>query len=186
MKVLAIDPGAERLGWACLEYTEERLVYYTSGILAHHKSIPDQEYKLELISGLLDPVTALLEDHEPDLVINEIVPSVGSGNFAVSGQGYLANTAIVVANTLTFIAGIPVQQIAARSVQTKIAKKPEKKTKGITKVQVRNGVVEYFPFLKDRAKDMAADETDAIAIGLAGLAVHYPGLLNGNIIGTEA
>lgn len=189
MKILSFDPGAKRLGWAVVSATPQGdLYYHGSGLLGLTKEegIKDQEYKLLLIESLIEPVLDILEEYMPDQVSCEIVPSVGSGNFSVAGQSYMANTAIVVAKCLAYQVGIPVKQIAARTMQTTIAKRPDKPTKKITKVQVRNGVTEFFPSLKDRAKDMSFDETDAIAVGLASLGVHYPGLLDVRQTGKEA
>lgn len=175
------------MGWAVLLSHDSGIDYVDSGILGLNKGdIKDQEYKLLLIKTLIDPMIDLMEKHDPDHVVNEIVPSVGSGNFAVAGQGYLANTAIVVANVVAAISMIPFSQIAARTVQTKVARRPDKPTKKISKVQVRNGVIDRLPELKDRAKDMVADETDAIAIGLAWLDIHHAGSFNGRKTGKEA
>jgi Holliday junction resolvasome RuvABC endonuclease subunit len=177
MRVLAFDPGAERCGYCCLETGP---VYVGSGInglkresirtsptknkLAVTKSEPYQGYRLKLIDFWTKRGVQLLDEFKPDEVVSETVPAVGGGNFIVAAQGALASTAITVIQCLCFQKGIPVKQIGATTVKTKIGGK-----KDATKVKVRDGVLSLMPEQAHRAKEWTKvfDESDAYAIALA-------------------
>ena len=166
MKVLAIDPGAERLGWAVLQSGPK---YIDSGLLTYKRiDIPFQHYRCELENYMWDGFTALIRTYHPDLIVNEILPAVGGGNF-VGTQSYLVNVVVSILHAVCISKVLPYQQVAARSVQSKIATKG--KAKKISKVRVRNGVVAIFPELKPRIPDWIKvfDECDAIAVGLYSL-----------------
>jgi Holliday junction resolvasome RuvABC endonuclease subunit len=72
-------------------------------------------------------------------------------------------------HTVAYDKGYRVEQIGATTVQAKIAIRG--KGKKITKPQVRNGVINLLPTLKDKAAEWIKefDEPDAIAIALAHL-----------------
>lgn len=168
-RVLALDPGAIRMGWAVLEIGPE---YIDSGILGLSRirdgeKIAFQVYKLQLEEYWAHMANVLFNKYRPSGLINEILPAQGSFT-AQSTDSELAKVALTSIHTVAFQRGIEIQQIAANSV-----KKAMTGNGKATKVQVRNGVVELLPTLKPRVKDWTKadkmDEPDAIGVGLAGL-----------------
>lgn len=150
------------MGWALLE---QGPFYLDSGIWRFPRKNQDfQMYRLELEAQVTETVTAFLFETPVLQIVNEIVPSVGGGNFAVAGQSYLVNAATACIHSVAKTYNIPVEQIAANTVKVQIAGKAK-----ATKVGVRNGVFEIFPELKSRKSDWVKefDEPDAIAIGVA-------------------
>lgn len=172
MSLLAVDGGAERLGWAILDREGSKPVYLDSGLV----SFPQdefagsfQEYRLALIDFYVDHLTrpgSVFDDSYLPVtkVVTEVLPAVGFGNGV---QAYLVNVALTTVQALATLAGIPVTQISARTTQSQIA--IGKKGKKITKVQVRNGVLAQLPELSHRKSEWTKvfDEVDAIATGLA-------------------
>lgn len=168
VRVLAFDPGAERLGWAVIEKRGDSPAYIDSGILRTPRRGKFQPYRLELEEITASRTNVLLDNHIPDYIASEIVPAVGGGNFVAATQSYLASVAIASVHTIAYDKGYRVEQIGATTVQAKIAIRG--KGKKITKPQVRNGVVNLLPILKDRTEWVEEfDEPDAIAVALASL-----------------
>jgi len=173
-KLLSLDPGAERMGWAVLEDDGEEPWWVDSGIWAFPRGDMDfQPYKLKLISFITGRVTTTLSWHSDiDSLVSEIVPAVGGGNFVVATQSYLANSAACTAQTIAIQHRIPTYQIGATTIKKNIGGK-----KDATKVRVRNGVYEFFPFLKESRGELwkkIHDESDAIAAGLTHLGYSVP------------
>lgn len=161
MRVLAFDPGAERLGWASLLREGGVNHHHLSGILALPRKDSDlsfQEYRLQLTYELTQSLAALFDLCAPTEVANEILPPAGFRN---PTQSYLANVALTVVHVLAAQRCLPVWQYGANTIQTYIVPKGKKKTK----VQVRNAVLELFPELQDRKRGWMKvfDEPDAIA-----------------------
>jgi Holliday junction resolvasome RuvABC endonuclease subunit len=177
MALLSVDGGAERLGWAILDNEKGKPVYYDSGLVAFPAYKPFQKYRLDLIDYYVDALTRPGSVFDQTFVpitqvVNEMVPAVGSFG---GTQMYLVNVAMAVVQTIARLAGIPVAQIGATTVQSKIAIGPKRKK--VSKVQVRNGVFQLLPELEYRKSDWTKvfDEPDAIAVGLA-----YLGFKNGS------
>jgi Holliday junction resolvasome RuvABC endonuclease subunit len=176
MKVLAFDPGAVRMGWAVLEKHENKGVIGTpilhaSGISGVRRGdLEYQHYRLQLIEFWLERTENLLQ-YKPDLVVNEIIPAVGGGNFVVATQSQLAATAITTVQSVTLGKSIPVIQIGATTVKKRIGGNGK-----ATKVQVRNGAMALTntQSLKKYWTSIM-DEPDAIAIGLAAMGYSYEG-----------
>lgn len=173
MRVLGIDGGAERLGWAIVEDGSNGPVYLGSGLvkMPRDKGV-FQEYRLEFIEAYVRALTkpgSILDQSllEVDEVVNETVPAVGSFR---GTQMYLVNVGITVIQTLAIERGIKVSQIGATTVQSMIVGKRAKGVK-VTKPQVRNGVISLLPELAPRKRDWVKhfDEPDAIAVALAHL-----------------
>jgi Holliday junction resolvasome RuvABC endonuclease subunit len=165
--VLAIDPGAERCGYAIFDTGSDELLI-RSGILDTPRNKEDfQPYRMALEERTLVYFDLMFDKYAPDLAVNEIIPAVGGGNFSVTTQSYLTNCVVSTFHNVAFMHGAQTKQVAARSVQAAIAVRG--KSKKISKVQVRNGVIERLPQLRPRIKELVADETDAIAIGLYSL-----------------
>jgi Holliday junction resolvasome RuvABC endonuclease subunit len=176
-KVLAFDPGAERMGWALIEGTlgDRKLKprWWDSGIIELHRGSADfQEYKLKLIRHVHNRVNDLIAWLEPDEVSSEIVPAVGGGNFIAATQSHLAHTAATVTQAVAISHDLQIFQIGATTVKKNIGGNGK-----ATKVKVRNGVYHFFPFLKESRGEFwkkVFDESDAIAIGLAHLGYSIP------------
>lgn len=168
MRLLAVDPGAERCGWALLEPGPTLL---RSGVLRCHREADEafQPYRLRLeqkAGRFFDRILVV----KCDISMNEIIPAVGGGNFAVATQSYLANCVVSVLHDCAFRRGVEVRQIAARTVQSKIGIKG--RTGKVSKAGMRNGVLQHFPHLSMHVKDSDDwpwDRWDAIGIGLAAL-----------------
>jgi hypothetical protein len=161
MRVLAFDSGAERAGIAVLETGP---LYVFSEVAMFSRGKTDfQKYRLGLAEYWVLKTNELLWDYRPDIVVTETVPSTGANNMS---QLYLANVMASTVHAICFERGFTVKQVSARSVQSKIAIRG--KSKNITKVQVRNGVIDRLPELEPRKKDWIKiyEEPDAIAIGL--------------------
>src|SRR3954470_4313696 len=99
-KVLAIDPGAKRLGWAVLEETDKNKppIYHGSGYFGVERGgndgkenkEPYQKYRLRLVDFWIKQAPIMFNRYKPDVVVAEIVPPVGGGNFVVATQSQLA------------------------------------------------------------------------------------------------
>lgn len=173
MRVLGIDPGSVRLGWAVVERSEDNPdpIYIDSGVISTPRNGMDfQIYRLLVIQRIFDRIGAILHVYRPEEVVNETVPAVGGGNFVAATLSYLANTSATVVQTLGYQYDKRVSQISARTVQSHIAI-TKRKTKHVTKQQVRNGVLALLPELEPRKSDWLDifEEPDAIAITLSKL-----------------
>ena len=167
--ILAIDPGAERCGFALID--GGRLV--TSGLLGtaswegsvprKQQDISYQGYRLVLEELTLVYFDMLFNKYKPTMALNEILPPLGMHN---ATQAYLANCVLTTFHNCAFIHDVPIRQVAANTWQPKIAIRG--KSKKITKVQIRNGILNLFPELRPHIAAMKPDETDAIGIGVYG------------------
>lgn len=166
--VLAIDPGATRAGWAVLGVPGDdgKATYVNSGVVQHPR-LPKQafqSYRMELTEHWIEEAFDLMEEYKPSVLISETVPSRGP---EIMDQLYLVNVQITVLHTIALSYGVKVEQVSARTVQSKMALR--KKDVKVTKPQVRNGVLSYFPELESRLKTKGKqvfEESDALAIGL--------------------
>lgn len=174
MIVLSFDPGAERMGYAVLEQGKnkdiKRLGYGQLGVQRQRNKQNKQEayheYRMKVIDFWLEEAPILINSFKPDIIVNEIVPVVGGGNFVVATQSQLASTAITVVQTVAKQIGVPIEQIGATTVKAKIGG-----GKKATKVAVRNGVFKIMPELEVHKKEWTKvfDISDAFAIGLTHL-----------------
>jgi len=162
MRVLSIDSGAKRAGWAILETGPK---YLRSGVIHFPRgdNVGFQAYRLDLARFWVQETQELLDWWRPDHVVTETVPSRG---FNIPEQGYLANVQATTLHAIAIQRDIPVSQVMARTVQSEIAVRG--RSKKITKQQVRNGVISLLPELKSRVSDWVKvfEEPDALAIGL--------------------
>lgn len=169
MKLLAFDPGAKRCGFALVEDSNDGPIWNGSGILGLDRSSDEkfQEYRLRLIKYWTIEAAKLFKAYRPDAMVNEIIPAVGGGNFIVATQSHLAAAAITVITAVAYQNKIPVSQIGATTVKKNIGGSNK-----ATKIQVRNGVYNLMPDLKNKRKDKwkkVYDESDACAIALTKL-----------------
>lgn len=173
---MSFDPGAERCGWGVLDREEDTLTYVASGIITTPRDKEAfQKYRLRLIANLQVAVRHLITTYNPTHVANEIVPPVTTapgksigGTFASNGvQAQLAGTAVTTLQAVAIGQGLPVVQISAATVKTTVGG-----SKTASKVQVRNGVYERFPAIKDENWSewvKVHDESDACAVGIVAL-----------------
>lgn len=174
-RILSVDPGAERLGWAVIDTPYDELMpeVRASGILGLHREDGEkyQVYKLRLIDYWAIHAPKLLSKHRPTLLVSETQPAVGGGNYIAATQAELAKTAITILQAWAYHSGLTVVQIAGSTVKKAIGGKQD-----ASKAKVRNGVIPHVsPELGLRLKKQSVgkpavwDESDAIAIGLAHL-----------------
>ena len=174
-RLLSFDPGAERCGWAALEREISEkgknkppsylgLGYFGLERRVNGSSTKYQKYRLQLLDFWIEKTPELLDRYRPDIVVAEIVPVVGGGNFVVATQSQLAATAITAIQIIAKQHKIPVEQIGATTTKKRIGGKNK-----ATKVAVRNGVFEIMPELVDFKKEWTKmfDVSDAVATGLA-------------------
>lgn len=160
MRLMAIDPGAKRMGWAVINKEKGETHLVDSGIIGIDRKSNEsyQKYKLKVIEYYNVKAKELLAWHRPDVLIAEIVPIQGFHNAA---QSLLAATAATVFMSVAVNFNIEIKQVAAISVKKKITG-----NRSATKVAIRNKVIELYPKLNARKAEFKTifDETDAIAI----------------------
>jgi Holliday junction resolvasome RuvABC endonuclease subunit len=167
MRVLGIDPGAERLGWAIIEAGDEpkEVDVGISGLEREDNGSkePYHEYRLRLLGYWIEEAPRLFDEYRPDELVNEIVPVVGGGNFVAATQSQLATAALTVIQIEALSRGIPIHQVGATTVKKNIGGSGK-----ASKVKVRNGVYSLLPstlrFKKEWVK--VHDSSDACAIAL--------------------
>lgn len=180
--ILALDPGAERMGWCVLARDGKRFKSSIRCVASGYFGVarePNnsntktdfQPYRLSLLDFWIKTTPELIERYEPNEVVSEIIPAVGGGNFVVATQSHLALCAI---NTVQVVAkqyGLPVHQVGATTVKKAVGGNGE-----ATKVQVRNGVLTLLPELEYRRKEWTKvfDVSDALAIGLTHMGYKNP------------
>lgn len=171
MRILAFDPGGERMGFGCLEQESEEIKYLGSGLLGLHQGNKKyQHYRLDLIDMWVKEADTLLRSYEPDVVVSEIVPPVG-GSAPNQVQRQLALTAITTVQAIARTRSVKIEQMSATTVKADIGGSNK-----ATKVSVRNGVIKLIPRLADRKRQWTSvfDESDALAVALS-----YLGYKNG-------
>lgn len=165
--ILAVDPGAERLGYAALWLEESAVGSAGSGIIGLKRGSEEeyQTYRLRLISKFEQEATLLINAFQPELVVNETIPPVG-GNAANQIQRQLALTALTAFQTVAVQHGLELKQVAASTVKAKIGG-----NRKAGKVAVRNGVFKVMPSTQIFKKQWVGvfDESDAFAVGLTHL-----------------
>lgn len=164
VRILSIDPGAERCGVAIIDSDPLSLVH--SSILGLPRNGSDyQLYRLLLIDLWQGLVRGIFNKYHPDTLVSEIVPAPRGGNYGALAQMNLAATVITTIQSIAFYDKIEVNQIAANKVKLKIGGAGD-----ASKVKVRNGVYQILPETKKLIKynwSKVFDESDAIAVGLA-------------------
>ena len=172
-RILAVDPGAERLGWAVIDcpYDEFKPKVHDSGILGIHREPKEeyQPYKMRLIDYWAHKGAWLFYTYRPLVFVSETQPAVGGGSFIAATQSELAKTAVTILQAQAFERGLKVIQVAANSVKAYVAGK-----KDATKAKVRNGVIEKLgdeaiaTLLKSETTGQKPvwDRSDALAAGV--------------------
>lgn len=171
-RVLGIDPGAERLGWCVLKRDSKTkppkylgLGYFGVPRKVNGSNTPFQEYRLSLLDFWINQTPILLDRYKPDEIVCETVPPDFGGNRAATVQGHLALCAVTTLQVIARQRGLPVSQIGATTVKTRIG--GDKKA---SKAKVRDGVIKIMPELEAFKKEWTTmklwDIPDAVAIGL--------------------
>lgn len=164
MRILAIDPGALRLGYSVIEDG----VLIDSGIkgLVRKPEEEFQAYRFRLIRYWIKEFPLLLNLVNPDIIYSETIPAVGSGSFIAATQSELVKAAITTCQVIAFQRDIDWTQLAATTI-----KKDLTGSGRASKVKVRDAVISAFPQLKERKKELTtyADESDAIGIGIVAM-----------------
>jgi len=167
MRILAFDPGANRMGYALLEEGPKEVLSGTtdtSGIVELEKDENEtyQAHRLRIIEYWSKYTQNMINEFKPDIVANEIVPPTG-GNAANVIHRQKAMAAITTVQVIAFQNGIPIKQVAASTVKKAIGGSGK-----ATKVAVRNGVFSLLPStmrFKNEWKKVH-DHSDAFAVGL--------------------
>lgn len=156
MRVLAIDPGYDRLGMAVLEGNASKPVVVWSGC-----ALPPKGARETRLAFVQNAVTNAIHKHQPTL-------------FALESLYFSANkkTALGVAEARGAVlsaasqAGLPVREIPPVSVKLAVTGNGRADKKS---------VAHMIPFLVSLPKRKRLDdEFDAIAVGIAALALGNP------------
>ena len=170
IRVLAFDPG-KRCGWAALESSPDGPLHLGSGVLHIERKENEkyQPYRMRLTQVVAFSTRTLCVTINPQKIITEIIPAQGSIGFMTSGQSYIANVTATTIHNVAYERDIPIEQVSARSWQKQIARRG--KSKGITKPQIRNGVLEHIPHLRKELSESLQnwDQWDALGIALFSL-----------------
>jgi Holliday junction resolvasome RuvABC endonuclease subunit len=176
LRVLGYDSGAERMGFSVVAGDGQTAPeYIDSGIAKFPRNGKDyQPYKLELIQHWTYLAPYQFNKYDPDAVVCETLPAVGFNNAI---QAELAKAAITTVIAMAFEREIPVYQIAAITVKTRIGG-----NKRASKVAVRNGAISLLPELEPRKFEWTEakktmDEPDALGVSLAQLGYRVPRVL---------
>jgi len=177
VRVLSIDPGFTRLGWANLILEKGELSLGLTGIIGHPRTDESfNEYLDDGIAEIAEEFPVILSITTPELIFFENVPPGKLGSR--SELNIAASTACKV---LAFQWGIPWIGIGANTVKKELTGDGT-----ATKAVVRNTVMELFPVLnqqhkevkleqkkaKEKATGIPQDLFDAVAIGVVGLKLH--------------
>lgn len=170
-RCLGIDPGGVRMGWAVVGNPHDHFEpkYIASGVhgLVRGKEEDFQPYKLRLVKLFAAKADSTIIDYLPVVIVNEIIPAVGGGNFIAATQSELAKVSAIIYQAAGYASGLKVAQLGATTIKKVVAKNGK-----ASKVTVRNAVIEFFPELAHRKQAWQAgkegfDESDAVAICLA-------------------
>ena len=166
-RILSIDPGAKRLGWAVVDFDIDddavyQPSYVSSGIIGLDRGIDETyvTFKNRLIKFFVPELEKLIEECKPDLVVFEFLPIAGiKGNLA---QRTLAFAVATIAQAICVQQEIEFKEIAASSIKAILTG-----NKQATKTQIKNAVIKAFPQLEPRKKEILPDESDALAVGVS-------------------
>src|SRR4051812_7190300 len=105
-RILGIDPGALRLGWAVVETSIDGFKLVDSGILGLERGeLKFSEYRMDLIQYWVKRFP-MLQAMGCDFWYAERLPAVGGGNFVAATQSELAKTALTTLQALACLNGI--------------------------------------------------------------------------------
>lgn len=175
MKVLALDPGLTRLGYASCQLLDNGdYELGLSGIITHSRGTEKfNEYLNSGIHNICEKFPYLITLTSPDIIVAELVP-VGR----LGSRSELVVAAITACKVIAYQAGLPWKDVAANSY-----KKALTGNGAATKGDIKKKVYELYPHLKQKDKDerkrqrelgekvtgFPADLYDAIAIAHYGV-----------------
>lgn len=175
MKVLALDPGFRRCGYA--EAFKDDYTPLTLGLAGTIENVREDEtfneYLNQGIKNIVDRFTYLLSLTSPDIIVAELVP-VGR----LGSRSELVVAGITACKVVAYQADLPWTDIAANSYKKAITGNGN-----ATKGEVKRKMYELFPHLKEldkqeRAKQKEAGENvtgfpadmyDAVALSVHGI-----------------
>lgn len=169
-RVIGIDPGAKRLGYAVLEDGK----YVTSGCTGYMREDGEkyQDYKHRLIQLTARVTYPLLESYKPDRWISEIQPAISSSSYAAAGQAELVKAVMVVLETCLALEWKAFEWYAATSIKKLLVGDGK-----ATKTKIRSHVLNLYgnDLPPSKKKDWAKvfDESDALAIASIGAGYRY-------------
>lgn len=165
MKLLAIDPGFKRFGYAVFDENAELI---THGVYSPRERNKDERYQDYLNNGLYAMYhwfDELIETYKITNIIAEIIPPISNkGNFGISPQLPLVISVIAVCKIMAYEDEIEWKDVSARSVKTMIVG-----DSSASKAVVRRAVLAEYPEIQQERKitDIPFDESDAICIGMS-------------------
>ena len=163
MRVLGIDPGLVRTGWAVVEPDGRGVTVRGHGVITPATSA---ELPVRLAEGARE-LRAVLHAYEPGLVaLEEIFTAPRHPRSALLMAHMRGALCLVLAE-----AGVPIVPLTATTVKQRL-------TSGghASKEQVQRMVLRLTGF--EPTGRMKLDETDAMALALAGLHTHVRGALS--------
>lgn len=180
--ILGIDPGAKRLGWAFMRSTggfQFELIDSGTEGLDKAENETYNAFRWNLMKHWTESFPKFISfgysecvPGEDFRIVSELLPATGSGNFAVATQSQLGQTVVTTCQTIALQSGVDWTEIAANSIKKMVTRDGR-----ATKVRITNAVIDIFPHLKEREKELkntAKDESDAIAVCLAGFGYKAP------------
>lgn len=180
MRVLGLDPGMQRLGFAGVTRSDADSIYelITYGLISNPRSADSKfnEHLTKSIHQIADDLPRVIDIIRPDIIVSEYVP-VGR----LGSNTELVVAAITTCKVVAYQFGIPWHDVGANTVKVKFTADAK-----ATKVRIRNEVFDRFPIVEerhikikkeqkqagDKAEGLPFDVFDAIAIASVGLDIH--------------
>lgn len=165
MKLLAIDPGFKRFGYAIFNEDADLLYHGVYSPRDRNKDEKYQDYLNAGIESMYHWFIDLLDEYKITNVIAEIIPPISNkGNFGISPQLPLVISVMAVCKILAYEDEVKWKDVSARSVKTMIVG-----DSSASKAVIRRAVLDEYPEVQKGRKlgDIAFDETDAICIGMS-------------------
>lgn len=176
MKVLGIDPGQKRLGFALVQHNaKNEIILGESGVVFHdnENNLAFNAYLNEGIANLCEQFPQILHRAKPDCIVAEIIP-VGR----LGSNTELNVAAVTVCKVIAWQWGIDWHDIAANSVKKQVTGDGR-----ATKAKVKYCITERFPTLVKQNEDFKKQQKaegkkaegypqdlyDAVAVGWSGL-----------------
>lgn len=167
-KIIGIDSGAKKCGFACISNTwaeEVGLSLIWADSIGQEAEVGEKygEHRRRLVGDWTNFLAGLFDEWTPSLVVCETVPITGAAN--ASGQRLKALMVVVVAQVLCVQRGIVFTEVGANTVKKCLT------GNGLaTKPKIREAVIDVFPELAERRKEMIQepDISDAVAVALTG------------------
>ena len=163
MKILAIDPGYDRLGIAILEGTASKPIVVFSDCFVTNRA----DTKEKRLSDIADKIKETIETYRPEKVV---VETLFFGVNQKTGIGVAEARGAILSETGR--AKIPVIELNPNSIKVAVTGYGGSKKQGVT------DMVKKLVRVKKTIK--YDDEYDAIAIGIAALAISKTNLTNKN------